>query len=930
MEEENPTQPNSTSSTNSPISWWKTPRLTIDEVRYIKSLQKIFKVKDAAKRWIPYNLMPHQMDFHKDDIALKGSAAKSRVVVKSRNTSFTTSVCISNLMAVPYYPNQIVPFVRLNEKRAYDLIDEIKDLIRNMEPLNIGGLAYPFEPTDVNMDSAGKIRFPNKVSFEAYPANAIAAENIRGLRISGSAGVMDECFTNHTKIWTNLGLKRFSYIKNHSNIKILSYNLKNNKFEYKSINGLLKKDKKERDIYKIGFYNNSYSIHVTEDHPFYDENFNIILAKNIKIGTNLITNRKKSTYCLSNIQKEILYGILLGDGYIQIYKNNLQSGCLSITHGESQKEYLHHIMNIFDIKKHYVQNKDDEYGKRTLYKAMTRFSPEYYDIKKLLYSNKKKKISLEFLNRLTDVSLAYWFMDDGSKTKKSYRLHTENFSYDDQLIIQKWFLNKYNIKPSIYKNKKYFYLHFTVKDSKILNSIISQYIIPSLRYKLINDVSSNKYKKIYISKNNYKTTKVKGIKKDKELCEVYNLDIKDNHNFFVSEMAVLVHNCNFMDSFKDIYTSERDAASGFTMDGEKHFQQNLGTTLKNTTTPFALWFKNQEELQQKYPESSDFTIYKWQVFDPAVFNKDIEPLKQPKLIPIVPWHVMHDLNRKYLEDLNTFLEEYMAFAVDGEDQFYPSELYTKCVDKTLKSINTPDHHGEYFAGIDVASVNDFFVLSIFENVPEEREKITYIRQENGDITKKVVKELTDVFYQKYLYYDRAKDISEMEAKSTEIINNWAQFGLKKVRIDSAGIGLQLYQNLKQKFKKQYPNLIEYVPLGTIKVGHESKRAKEVVHVNQKQLMIYDRMKVIDNEMQKMHYSVWTYEYECERTKEYGHGDIAVANAYAVLPLNFQGKRQYGEVLMAQETNTDNKTTKEAITDFHKLGFKEKMKFYRRQ
>jgi hypothetical protein len=576
MEEEN-TQSNS----NTPISWWKKPRLTKEEVRYIKTIQQVFKVKDAAKRWIPYNLMPHQMDFHKDDIALKGSSAKSRVVVKSRNTSFTTSVCVSNLMAVPYYPNQIVPFVRLNEKRAYDLIDEIKDLIRNMEPLNIDGLAYPFDPRDVNMDSAGKIRFPNKVSFEAYPANAIAAENIRGLRIAGSAGALDES--------------------------------------------------------------------------------------------------------------------------------------------------------------------------------------------------------------------------------------------------------------------------------------------------------------------------------------------------------------NFMDNFNAIYTSERDAASGFTMDGEKHFQMNIGTTLKGVATPFALWYKKQEELIEKYPESSDFNIYKWQVFDPAIFNKDIEPLKQPKLIPIVPWHLMHDLNRKYLEDLNTFLEEYMAFPVDSEDQFYPTELHTKCVNNELKSINTPKNHGEFFAGIDVASVNDFFVLSIFENVPEEREKITYQRQENGDMIKKVDKELVDVFHQRFLYYDRAKDISEMEDKAVEVINNWAQFGLKKVRVDSGGIGLQLYQNLKQKFKKQYPNLIEYVPLGTIKVGHESKRAKEVVHVNQKQLMIYDRMKLIDDEMQKMHYSVWTYKYECERTKEYGHGDIAVANAYAVLPLNFQGKRQYGEVLMAKEIEPDNgKTTKEEIKEFHKLGFKEKMKFYRRQ
>jgi len=38
MEEEN-TQSNS----NTPISWWKKPRLTKEEVRYIKTIQQVFK-----------------------------------------------------------------------------------------------------------------------------------------------------------------------------------------------------------------------------------------------------------------------------------------------------------------------------------------------------------------------------------------------------------------------------------------------------------------------------------------------------------------------------------------------------------------------------------------------------------------------------------------------------------------------------------------------------------------------------------------------------------------------------------------------------------------------------------------------------------------------------------------------------------------------
>ena len=566
-----------------PISWWSTPKLTKEEVRYIKTMEEIFQVKDAAKRWIPYNMMPHQMDFHKNDVALKGARAKSRCVVKSRNTSFTTSVCISNLMAVPYYPNQIIPFVRLNERRAYDLIDDIKEMIRNLRPKNIDGMAFPFDPKDVNMDSAGKIKFPNKVTFEAYPANKVAADNIRGLRISGSAGVMDES--------------------------------------------------------------------------------------------------------------------------------------------------------------------------------------------------------------------------------------------------------------------------------------------------------------------------------------------------------------NFMDSFNEIYTSERDAASGYTLDGEKHFQMNIGTTLKGVATPFAIWFKKQEEILRNEPGSSAFDIYKWQVFDPVLFDKEKNPSMQPGLIPIVPWHIMQDLNRKYLEDLNTFLEEYMAIAVDSDEQFYPTELYDRCVDKRLINSNVPNHHGEYFIGIDVASVLDFFALSIFENIPEERESIKFeVDPENPDnLIEHKELEVVDVFYQRYLYYDRKKDLSYFTAKCQEIIQSWAPFGIKRVRIDSGGSGLQMYQDLKNIFKKSYPTLIEYVPMGSIKVGNESKRVKEIVHTNQKHLMVYDRVKLIQDDMQRMHYAMWNYTYEADRNKDYGHGDTAIANAYGLLPLNFKGKRQYGDIIMANEEQFEESgSVKDIVQNFNKMSWKEKKKFYQKR
>lgn len=563
------------------MSWWKIPKLTKEEARYITSVESVFQVKDATKQWIPYKMQPHQIDFHKGDVALKGYEAKSRVVIKSRNTSFTTSACISNLMAVPYYPSQEIPFVRLNEKRAYDLVDEMKEMIRNMKPMNIDGVAYPFDPKDVDMDAAGKIRFPNKVIFQAYPANAVAAENIRGLRISGSAGMLDES--------------------------------------------------------------------------------------------------------------------------------------------------------------------------------------------------------------------------------------------------------------------------------------------------------------------------------------------------------------NFMDTYNDIYISLRDAASGFTLGGEKHFQMNIGTTLKGTVTPFALWLKKQQEMPD-----NDMDILRWEVFDPTIFDINKPPIEQPLLVPIVPWHSMYDLNKKYLEDLKTFLEEYMAYLVDSDMQFYPTSLYAKCVNKDLKPVEHPtDKNTEvekYVMGVDVASVMDYFVITVFRETQREVD-VQKADSYGNQITQK---EVQTFYTQKYLFYDRGKDLKDMEAILKEKIELWKPLGLYKVRIDSQGSGLQLYQNIKSAYKKSDPNMIENVPLGNIKKGNDTVKMKEYVHTNQKKLMVYGNIEYLNDDMQKMHYSMWDYDFECERTKEYGHGDTTIANAYALLPANYKGKRAISDIMYAfepkspsdGEKNPEDMTIKEIVEKYNDLSIKEKFNLFK--
>ena len=185
------------------MSWYPETELLPHEVEYLQALQHIWRVKDASGEWVPYILEPHQIEWHRDDVSIQFENAPNRLVIKSRNTSFTSSCAISNLMAVPYFPEQTVPFTRLNVTRAKDLLSEIKDLIRHMTPIVLpNGQLYPFDPAKVNMDSSVEITFENRVVFRAFPATNAAAENIRGLRILGSAGIIDE--SNFMKDFTDI------------------------------------------------------------------------------------------------------------------------------------------------------------------------------------------------------------------------------------------------------------------------------------------------------------------------------------------------------------------------------------------------------------------------------------------------------------------------------------------------------------------------------------------------------------------------------------------------------------------------------------------------------------------------------------------------------------------------------------------------------
>jgi len=72
----------------------------------------------------------------------------------------------------------------------------------------------------------------------------------------------------------------------------------------------------------------------------------------------------------------------------------------------------------------------------------------------------KKVVKQRILNRLSPLSIAIWYMDDGSlhtykRGESVYRtlsLHTDGFTKDECIMISNYFLDKYNIKFNVNHN----------------------------------------------------------------------------------------------------------------------------------------------------------------------------------------------------------------------------------------------------------------------------------------------------------------------------------------------------------------------------------------------------------------------------------------------------------------------------------------------
>ena len=200
---------------------------------------------------------------------------------------------------------------------------------------------------------------------------------------------------------------------------------------------------------------------------------------------------------LSKTQKEIIYGLVLGDGFLQ--STGKKNARLRIEHSAKQEDYVNWIQKqlptIFLSKPKKISRLHPKTNKIYHYVRLQSNSSHFLGkIKDRFYVNGKKTIPFEFDKLLSSWTLATWYMDDGhySKRDKSAHIYLHKVSTIEQNIILNSLKKIFKIDAKIYcrPDRKACQINFTGANKEKLFSIISPKIIPFFNYKLSNPVST--------------------------------------------------------------------------------------------------------------------------------------------------------------------------------------------------------------------------------------------------------------------------------------------------------------------------------------------------------------------------------------------------------------------------------------------------------
>lgn len=366
-----------------------------------------------------------------------------------------------------------------------------------------------------------------------------------------------KCLDGKALVKTENGWMKIKHlVKERSKIKVATM-LPDYTIGWKPITGWHYNFLGTREFYRIGFQNSKkygvanrtkyrpyfsdiksfYGINVTNDHL-------ILTVDGYKKAESIEESDKGYTGNLApnSIQREVIDGSLLGDGMVS------QKGGFRVI--QTDIEYIKFKQSIFEflnakgffsgIDKHSKERKDFY----TFYIPVSNWSRFE---RKRWYPEGKKRVPKDLT--LTDLSVAIWFMDDGSLSKKGKTIRslqhvsfaTSGFYKEDLfLLVEK--LKEWCGEEAIIDSQNN--IRFKNQASQLVLKRINRFIHPSMFWKRTDWAEPFDYQ--FFENIKFPEVEIDYFLKKKIFnggpkTTVYCIDVEDTHNFVT--YGGIVHNC---------------------------------------------------------------------------------------------------------------------------------------------------------------------------------------------------------------------------------------------------------------------------------------------------------------------------------------------------------------------------------------------------
>lgn len=199
---------------------------------------------------------------------------------------------------------------------------------------------------------------------------------------------------------------------------------------------------------------------------------------------NVKGQKLKSKFSLSEKQKFVLIGTLLGDGSLAKRGNHHR---LFIKHSANQIRLIKWKYNIFrniilmPLNSFTQTVKGKSYG---FIQFVTLTHPIFDKYRRIFYRGFRKIIPREISKIFSHpLALTVLLMDDGANDTFGVTLQTHSFKKDEIQLLTDSIKKNFGIETSLRKNKGKWIVYFPKREMRNLYRTVEKYLLPSFKYK---------------------------------------------------------------------------------------------------------------------------------------------------------------------------------------------------------------------------------------------------------------------------------------------------------------------------------------------------------------------------------------------------------------------------------------------------------------